>query len=217
MDAARPVLQVASKVGKGVAAIPAVFVVDVGIAAREHDRLEQHAANLLDVRYRKAHDVADDVIVHAVHDGDLEVRLHAGARDVLECQLLHVEEIASAPMKVTLVRRAIQLEVDLMNAGGVSPCCEAVLLCKSDSVRDDADAVETDALRVAHGIQKIRSNGWFATSEQNVDVTLRLYRTSSIEDLSDVIHREFVDVRRVVGVHEAGGAFQIAAVRQIDN
>ena len=135
------------------------------------------------------------LIVDAVHDGDLEVRLHAGARDVLERQLLHVEEIAGAAMEVALVRRAIQLQVDLMNAGRVSPCCEAVLLCESDSVRDDADAVETDALRVAHGIQKIRSNGWFAASEQNVDVTLRLHRAGSIEDLPDVVHRELVDVR----------------------
>ena len=88
------------------------------------------------------------MIVDAVHDGDLEVCLHAGARDVLERQLLHVEEIAGASMTVALVRRAIQLKVDLMNAGRTGACCEAVLLRESDSVRDDADAVETDAFRV---------------------------------------------------------------------
>ncbi len=85
------------------------------------------------------------MIVDAVHDGDLKVRLHAGARDVLERLLLHVEEIAGAAMEVALVRRAVELQVDLVNAGRTGSCCEAVLLCESDSVRDDADAVEADA------------------------------------------------------------------------
>ena len=72
-------------------------------------------------------------------------------------------------------------------------------------------------LRVADGIEEIRCNRRFAACEQNVHVTVRFHAARSIEDLPDVFHRELVDVRAVVGVHEAGRAFQIAAVRQIDD
>ena len=84
--------QIVSQVGKGVAPTPAVILGDTRVSACEHDRLEQHAPNLLDVHHGKTHDVADSAIVDAVHDGNLKVRLHTGARDVLERLPLDIEQ-----------------------------------------------------------------------------------------------------------------------------
>ena len=113
------------------------------------------------------------------------------------------------------LRRSVELQVDPMNAGRAGACCEAVLLKESDSVRDDADAIEADLLCARHGIKEIRCDRRFATRKQNVQFTLRV-AMASIEDLTDVVHRELVILRAVVGV-QAGRAFQIAAVRQVDN
>ncbi len=105
-----------------------------------------------------------------------------------------------------------------MNAGRTGACCEAVLLCESDSVRDDADAVEADASsRSCTASRKFdaivgsppANRMFMSRCGFTVRARSKICRTSSIESSWTYV--------RVVGVHEAGRAFQIAAVRQIDD
>src|SRR5207237_6196679 len=98
----------------------------------------------------------------------------AGARDVLECLQLDVEQVGRSPMEMALVRSAVELQVHLVDTGRASRRCEVIILSKSDSVRDDADPVETDALRIPHGVEEVRCNGWLAAGKQNVHIARRL-------------------------------------------
>ena len=80
-----------------------------------------------------------------------------------------------------------------MNAGRAGACCEAVLLRKSDSVRDDADAIEADFLLSCTASRKF--DAIVGSPPANRMFSSRCgFTARSIEDLTDVIHRELVDL-----------------------
>ena len=110
---------------------------------------------------------------------------------------------------MALVGSAIELQIDLVNAGRSSLRREVLVLRETDAVGHDADPVESDAFRVADGIEEVMRDRRLTTSKQNIELALRLERTRALEDLPDIVHRELMDVRSMVGIHEAGEHFRL--------
>ena len=53
---------------------------------------------------------------------------HSGSRDVLERLFVHVEQVRCTTMQVALIRRTLQLQVDLVNTGSFRSLGEVALL-----------------------------------------------------------------------------------------
>ncbi len=209
--------QVVRQIGERVSARPTVVIRDERVPAGEHDRLEQDAPYLVNVLDGEAHDVADGIVVDAFRNRHLEVRHHASASDVLERALLHVEEIGGAAVPVSLVRGSVELQIDLMNASRAHSRREVILLSQPDAVGDDAYPLESGAPRVADGVEEVLRDRWLAAGKEDVELSLWLERPCAVEDVSHIVHGELMDIRRMVGVHEARRAFQVAPVGQIDD
>src|SRR5207249_9557525 len=92
-----------------------------------------------------------------------------------------------------------------------------ILLSQPDAVGDDAYALESGAPDIADRIEEVLRDRWLAAGKKDVELSLRVERPCPLEDLSHVVHGELMDVRRVVGVHEARRTFQVAPVGQVDD
>ena len=83
----------------------------LGDASGKRHRLEADAGDGVDVLDGAAHNVADLMIVNALHDGRHEDDLHAGGAAVLDDLHLGVEQRPSASAKVNVVGDAVELQV----------------------------------------------------------------------------------------------------------
>ena len=111
------VFDVVRHVREGVALGHAALVGDVFVAAGEADRLEAEEADLLGIVEGELDDAADLLVVDAVDDGGDGNDFNAGFVQVVDGLELHVEEVADLAVRVGRVADAVELEVDVAEAG----------------------------------------------------------------------------------------------------
>ena len=111
-------------VREGVALGDAALVGDVLVAAGEADRLEAEEADLLGVVERELDDAAHLLVVDAVDDGGDGDDVDAGFVQVVDGLQLYVEQVADLAVRVGGVADAVELEVDVAEAGFGSGAAE---------------------------------------------------------------------------------------------
>ena len=110
-------LDVVRHVRKGVALGNAALVGDFLIAAGKANRLEAEEADLLGIVQSKLDDAPHLLVVDPVDDGGHRHDLHAGLVQIVDGLQLHVEEVAHFAVRVSRVADAVELQVDVAQAG----------------------------------------------------------------------------------------------------
>ena len=124
-------LDVVRHVRKGVALGHAALVGDLFVAAGKADRLEREEADLLGIVERELDDAADLLVVDAVDDGGDGNDFNAGFVQIVDGLELDVEEVADFAVRVGGVADAVELEVDVTQAGFSSGAASSFDLANS--------------------------------------------------------------------------------------
>ena len=210
------VLDVVRHVRERVALRQAALVGDVLVAAGEADRLEAEEADLLGVVERELDDAAHLLVVDAVDDGGDGHDFHAGLVQVVDGLQLHVKQVAHLAVRVGGVADAVELEIDVAEAGFGSGAAKLLALGEFDAVRCGLHAVVANLARVGHGVEEVRRQRRLAAGELHAHLPLGLDGDGVVEHGLDLVPGELVDEADLVGVHEAGIAHHVAAVGQVD-
>src|SRR5579863_8460351 len=89
------------------------------------------------------------------------------------------------------------------------------ILCETYAVRGNMNTFETNASSIAHCAEKVIRNGRLSTGEQDNHLAFGRHRKGTVENTHYIIHRKFMDIRRMIRIHVTWRTFQIAAIRQI--
>src|SRR5215471_1396795 len=187
------------------------------ISAGKHDRLKNNSVDFVYILNREPDNVAKPAAVPATVHGDLKRGSHSSGGNILQCLPPHRHVISQSAMFVVVFGNSVQLEVDAVQTSFPRLQSEVLGLGELDTVCRNVKPMETDAFRVANGVQENRRNGWFPSRKENVDFPLRLKRACVAENHFYVFHAQFVDVAGGVGVHEAWRTHHVASVGQIDD
>ena len=167
-------LDVVRHVREGVALGNAALVGDFLVAAGKADRLEAEEADLLGVVEGELDDAAHLLVVDAVDDGGDGDDLDAGFVQIVDGLELHVEEVADLAVRVGGVADAVELEVDVAQAGFCGGAAELLGLGEFDAVGGGLDGVEADLARVSDGVKEVGRQRGLATGELNAHLPLGL-------------------------------------------
>jgi len=211
------VLDVVRHVRERVALGEAALVRDVLVAACEADRLEAEEADLLRIIQRELDDVADLLIIDAVDDRRDGNDIDAGFMQVVDGLELYVEQVADLAVRVGCVADAVELKVDVAEAGFGSGTAKLLGLGEFDAVARGLNAVVTDLAAVGYGVKEVGRQGWLATGELDTHLPLGLDGDGVVEHGLDFVPGKLVDEADLIGVHEAGIAHHIAAVGEVDS
>src|SRR5262249_50814013 len=151
------------------------------ISAAEHYRLENDPMNPLHVFAHKPNDVADSIVIEAIHDTNLQSGFHAGCSNVFKRAMLDFHVISNTPMFVFFFCCSVELEVPTVQPDLPRANCKVTVLGKPDPIRGDVKPVEPQGLCVSDRIKEDRGESCFAAGEENVDFALRFERNSSLE------------------------------------
>ena len=153
-------LDVVGHVREGVALGKAALVGDVLVAAGEADRLEAEEADLLGVVEGELDDAAHLLVVDAVDDGGDGNDLDAGFVQVVDGLQLDVEQVADLAVRVGGVADAVELEVDVAQAGLGGGAAELLALGELDAVRGGLHGVVADLAASRRRRQGSRARAW---------------------------------------------------------
>ena len=209
-------LDVVGHVRERVALGHAALVGDVFVAAGEADRLEAEEADLLGIVERELDDAAHLLVVDAVDDGGDGHDLDAGFVQIVDGLQLDVEEVADLAVRVGGVADAVELEVDVAEAGFGSGAAELLRLGEFDAVRRGLHGVVANLARVGDGVKEVGRQRGLAAGELHAHLPLGLHGDGVVEHGLDFVPRKLVDEADLVGVHEAGIAHHVAAVGEVD-
>ena len=210
------VLDVVRHVRERVTLGETALVGDVLVAACEADGLEREEADLLGVVEGELDDAAHLLIVDAIDDGRHGHDFYAGFMEIVDRLELDVEHVADLAVRVGSVADAVELEVDVTEAGFASGTAEFLGLGELDTVGGGLDGVVADLAGVGYGVKEVGRERGLATGELDGHLTTRLDGDGVVEHGLDFVPRELVDEADLVGVHEAGVAHHVAAVGEVD-
>ena len=154
------ILDVVGHVREGVALRDAALVGDLLVAAGKADRLEAEEADLLGVVEGELDDAAHLLVVDAVDDGGDGNDLNAGFVQVVDGLELYVEEVADLAVGVGGVADAVELKVDVAEAGLGSGAAELLALGELDAVGGGLNAVVADLARSRRRRQGSKARAW---------------------------------------------------------
>ena len=125
----------------------------------------------------------DLLVVDAVDDGGDGNDFDAGFVEVVDGLELDVEEVADLAVGVGGVADAVELEIDVAEAGLGGGAAEFLGLGELDAVRGGLDGVETDLARVGHGVKEVRREGRLAAGELDAHLALGLDGDGVVEPM----------------------------------
>src|SRR5208282_2831046 len=149
-------LDVVRHVRKGVALGHAALVGDLFVAASKADRLEREEADLPGIVERELDDAADLLVIDAVDDGGYGHDLDAGFVKIVDGLQLDVEQVADFAVRVGGVADAIELEIDVAEAGFSSGAAKLLRLGEFNAVRRSLDRVVANLARVSDSVKEVR-------------------------------------------------------------
>ncbi len=149
------VLHVVGEVRQRVALRGAALVRHLLVAAGERHGLEREERDLLRVVDGELDDAAHLLVVDAVHQRHDEDDVHAGAMEVLDGAQLDVEQVADVAVRVGRIADAVELQVDVSQAGLGRLAAELGALGELDAIGRRLHAVVAHLLRVRDGLQEV--------------------------------------------------------------
>ena len=102
---------------------------------------------------------------------------------------LYVEEVADLAVRVGCVADAVELEVDVAEAGFSSGAAKLLGLGEFNSVGRGLHAVVANLAAVGYGVKKVRRKRWLATAELNAHLPLGLDGDGVVEHRLDLVPR----------------------------
>ena len=201
---------------KRVALAETALVGDLFVATRERNRLERDEGDLSGVVHREPDDRADFFVVDVVDQRGDENDLGAGRVHVLDRLELDVEQVADLAMRVRLVADPVELQIGVAQTGVGRHLRELLVLRELDAVCRRLHGVEAQLPRVLTGLDEVGRHRRLAAGELHRHLPTRLDLHRVVENGLDFVPLQFVDEANLVGVHEAGVAHHVAAVRQVN-
>ena len=177
---------------------------------------KREEADLLGVVERELDDAAHLLVVDAVDDGGDGNDFNAGFVQVVDGLQLYVEQVADLAVRVGRVADAVELEIDVAEAGLGSGAAELLALGELDAVGSGLHAVVANLARVGDGVKEVGREGGLAAGELHAHLPPGLDGDGVVEHGLDFVPGELVDEADLVGVHEAGIAHHVAAVGEVD-
>ena len=210
------VLDVMRHVRERVTLCDASLVADVFVAARKADRLEAEEADLPGIVERELDDAAHLLVVDAVDDRRHGNNVNAGFVQVVNGLQLYVEQVAHLAVRVGCVADAVELEVNVAEAGFSSSAAEFLALRKFNAVRCSLHRVVANLAAIGHGVKEVRRERGLAAAELYAHLPLGLDGDGVVQHQLDLVPGQLVDESYLVGIHEAGIAHHVAAIGEID-
>ena len=135
--------------------------------------------------------------------------------DVLDALQLLFPQRFAARAAVDVVADAVELEVERVQAGFLALLGE-FQVGEFDAVGGHLGVREAHLLGQAEGVEEARIDGGLAAGELHDAAGDGLLVAQRLEHFADGLEIRFVEVARGVGIGEADGAGEIAAIGQVD-
>ena len=210
------ILDVVRQMRQGVPLRLATLVRNLFVAAGEADGLEGEEVDLLRVVERELDDAANLLVVDAVNDAGDGNDIDACLMQVVDGLQLYVEAVADLAVAVGSIADAVELQVRVTQAGFRRGFGELFALGELDAVGRSLYRGVADLAGVGDRIQEVGRQRRLTAGELHRHLALGLDLDGVVQHGLDLVPRQFVDEADLVGVHEAGVAHHVAAVRQID-
>src|SRR6266542_4754744 len=213
--AAKLIFEIMRHAGQRVTLLDSQQIGTVFTAAGEPKRLELDRLHLVNILRRELDNLTDAIVVDCVHDGGDERDFDSNLREILNCLLLHIKQVAHAAVSVLFFANPVELKIHAVLSRSLRRFAKLDVFSEAYAVGCRQNSVEADLLRVSNRLEIVRRKCRLAARKKNNDLAFWFERYRAIENRFCVFVSRLVHITNLVCIHEAGIAHHVAAIGKV--